>query len=123
MQNISADDFYTPTPFNQVTKNQIWMSQIQDSHDNFCHCYSAYAHLLASIFPPGHKDRDLTINQILLRDYKEKCHSGGTGEESHGLAGGGESADAPDIKEEDPIPEDDVEELLAAAAAIEKEER
>lgn len=123
MQNISAEDFYKPTPYNQVTKNQIWLSQIQDSHDNFCHCYSAFAHLLASIFPPGHKDRDLTINQILLRDYTAQCRSGGTEEESHGLAGGEDAAGGPDIKEEDMQPEEDVEELLAVAAAIEKQER
>ncbi len=46
-----------------------------------------FAHLLASIFPPGHKDRDLTVNQILNRDYKELCLSGGKEEKSHGMAG------------------------------------
>ncbi len=77
MQALSAKDFYTPTPYNQDTKNQIWLSQIADSHDNFCNCNHPFAHLLASIFPPGHKDRNFTINQILARDYKEKCLSGG----------------------------------------------
>ncbi len=122
MQNISAEDFYKPTPYNQVTKNQIWLSQIQDSHDNFCHCYSSFAHLLASIFPPGHKDRDFTINQILARDYKAQCLSGGKEEESHGLGDGGAATASTNIKE-DELEEGDVEELLAAAAAIEKQER
>ena len=122
MQNIAAEDFYKPTPYNQITKNQIWMSQIQDSHDNFCDCGHSYAHLLASIFPPGHQDRNLTIQAILERDYTEKCRSGGGADASLGLAGGGEKGSGP-IKEEDIMPEDDVEDLLAAAAAIEEKER
>ncbi len=77
MQNISAADFFTPTPYNSTTKEQIWMSQIADGHDNICDCKHPFAHLLANIFPPGHKDRDLTINKILQRDYTEKCLSGG----------------------------------------------
>lgn len=80
MSYISSKDFYTPTPFNSTTKQQIWMSQIADSHDNICHCNHPFAHLLANIFPVGHKDRDLTINQILQRDYEEQCRSGGAGE-------------------------------------------
>ncbi len=60
------------------------MSQLADGHDNFCNCKTPFAHLLASIFPPGHKDRDLSINQILLRDYRETCHSGGEEETNHG---------------------------------------
>ncbi len=67
MSKVQAKDFYTPTPYNQETKNQIWMSQIADSHDNFCNCHTPFAHLLASIFPVGHQDRNLTINQILFK--------------------------------------------------------
>ncbi len=98
------------------------MSQLADGHDNFCDCNSPFSHLLASIFPPGHKDRDFTINQILQRDFKE-CHSGGTGEESHGLAGGENIEETP-IKEEN-TQEGDVEDLLlaAAAAATERDAR
>lgn len=126
MQNLSAADFYKPTPFNTDTKNQIWMSQISDSHDNFCHCQSPFAHLLASIFPPGHKDRDLTINQILQRDYLQQCHSGGAAE-----AAGGDHADKP-TKEKDfkgpdagdtDIKQEDLEELFAAATEEEEEDR
>ncbi len=89
MQHISAKDFFKPTPFNQDTKNQIWMSQIADAHDNICHCDYPFAHLLANIFPVGHKDRDLSINQILARDYTALCHSGGKEEKDHGSAAGG----------------------------------
>ena len=118
MSKISAKDFYHPTPFNQETKNQIWMSQIADSHDNFCNCNFPFAHLLSSIFPPGHTDRDLTINQILLRDYKEKCHSGGRDVTSHGMADGATAGGFKGIKgdpEDADLPEDEIEGLLAAA--------
>jgi len=118
MQHISAKDFYSSTHFNQETKNQLWMSIIADSHDSNCNCNYPFAHLLANIFPPGHKDRVLTINQILARDYTEKCLSGGREEENHGLAGGDtEGADSTNIKEEGgEYPEEEIEKLLAAAA-------
>lgn len=118
MSHIQAKDFYTTTPFNEETKNQIWMSQIADAHDNICYCNFPFAHLLANIFPPGHKDRDLTINQILLRDYRERCLSGGTGEENHGLADTGTGGGFKGIKEEtteEDLPGEEIEELLAAA--------
>lgn len=117
MQNLSSADFYKPTPYNSDTKNQIWMSQIADGHDNFCNCWHPFAHLLASIFPPGHQDRDLTINQILQRDYKQLCHSGGTEEESHGGDAGEGPGDGGDIKaeREEEYPEEEIEKLIAAA--------
>lgn len=99
------------------------MSVIADTHDCICNCNGPFAHLLASIFPPGHTDRDKTINQILQRDFKE-CHSGGDGGESHGLGDGEKGGQQPGIKEE--IPEDEKEDLdmlIAAAAAAEEEER
>lgn len=125
MQDISSKDFFEDTPYNQETKNQIWMSQIADSHDNICNCHHPFAHLLASIFPPGHKDRDLTINQILLRDYTQKCLSGGEGDERGGLAEGTSGGDAKNIKEdpEKPTGEEDIDQLLAAAAAAAEDTR
>ncbi len=93
------------------------MSEIADAHDIWCNCNSPFSHLLASIFPPGHQDRTLTINQIIQRDYKEQCHSGGTEGRNHGLEPATtENKDT--IKEErDSLGGADVEELLAAAAA------
>jgi len=116
MQNLSFRDFYQPTPYNEDTKNQIWMSQIADSHDNFCNCNYPFCHLLASIFPPGHKDRDLSINQILARDYKQKCLSGGEDEGRGGMADnldGDAEKDSSDQKEN--IKEEDTDALFAAA--------
>lgn len=119
MQNLSHKDFFKPTPYNSDTKNQIWMSQIADSHDNICDCKSPFAHLLASIFPPGHKDRDSTINQILIRDYKETCHFGGEDAESHGLAGGGETTGGdiinPEERQGEYVEDAELTELIRAA--------
>ncbi|BAF49428.1 hypothetical protein TTmidiV2_gp1 [Torque teno midi virus 2] len=117
MQNISYTDFYKPTPYNTDTKNQIWLSQLADSHDNWCNCDFPFAHLLASIFPPGHKDRTRTINQILQRDFRQKCLSGGADAKDSGLAG--EDLEKDGQKDggkytEEDLPRDEVEELLAA---------
>lgn len=121
MQNISTNDFFVPTPYNQETKTQIWMSQIADSHDNICSCTHPFAHLLASIFPPGHGDRDLTINQILQRDYQDKCLSGGDAARSHGMADSGTGGGFKPKEEEteEDLPGEEIEHLLAAAAAEE----
>lgn len=122
---FTAKDFYRRVKYNCETQNQLWMSQIADSHDNHCSCEFPFAHLLASIFPPGHADRNLTINQILRRDFKQLCHSGGAEEEKPGMAeiSPTEPTDikeeaAADIQEE----EDGVEQLLIAAAAAAEEE-
>ncbi len=117
MQNLCAKDFYKSTPFNPETKTQIWMSIIADGHDNICHCPCPFAHLLACIFPPGHSDRDLTINQILERDYIQLCHSGGEEGESHGTAdgGGGGIKGIKEESQEEDLPGEEIEKLLAAA--------
>nr|AEI71733.1 ORF1 [Torque teno midi virus] len=122
---LSTKDFYKKCTYNQDTKNQLWCSIIADSHDSTCGCDRPFAHLLASIFPPGHADRNLTVNQILERDYKSLCLSGGAEEEN---SGGVEEAD---IKEENTIKQEDkedadrlqgedLENLLSAVADAEK---
>ena len=119
MQNLTAKDFYKKCKYNFETCNQLWCSQLADSHDIWCNCDQPFAHLLSSLFPPGHADRELTINQILLRDYKERCHFGGEEERS----GGGAAAATPGASkgqkeggEEEDFPGDEVEEFLAAAS-------
>ncbi len=121
---LSTKDFYKKCTYNQDTKNQLWCSIIADSHDSICGCDRPFAHLLASIFPPGHADRDLTINTILQRDYTSLCLSGGVEGEN---SGGAEEADIKtgfikqeDKEGEDSIPEADVEDLLNAVADAEK---
>jgi len=114
MQNICAKDFHKNTHFNIDTKNQLWMSIITDAHDSICNCWHPFCHLLANIFPPGHKDRDLSINQILQRDLLQTCHSGGEGDANHGLA------DGPGIEREEILdPEEGEEEYIKDAELTE----
>ena len=70
------------------------MSQITNKHNNICHCKHPFAHLLTNIFPPGHKNRTLSINQILQRDYQEKCLSG------RGATSAGTNPDNGDLKKD-----------------------
>lgn len=108
--------FYKPTTYNGHTKNQMWMSIIADAHDMHCACTEPFCHILESIFPEGHRDRDLTVNQIIQRG-KQRCPFGGEEEESHGILAG-ESAATPGgpIKEEkEDLDDAQLAELLAAA--------
>lgn len=96
------------------------MSVVGDAHDLMCKCETPFAHILDNIFPEGHRDRDKTIRQIIERDTQ--CLSGGTEEENHGLADGEEEIQEERIileeeREEDPIPGEELEELLRAADA------
>lgn len=114
-----SKDFIENTTYNKDTKNQLWCSVIADSHDIWCGCKTPFAHLLASIFPPGHADRKLSIDQILERDYKE-WHSGGGEEENHGLPDGKEGPTekgGPEEQEEekDIIKDEELEQLISAA--------
>jgi len=110
--------FFAKTTYNNETLNQLWMSILSDSHDICCKCNQPFAHLLDSIFPEGHKDRFLTVDDIIKRDYTT-CHSGGIEEESpgladipgaEGLAGLGAAAE-----EEEYIRDDELTTLIAAA--------
>lgn len=110
-------DYYKPSTYNQDTKDQLWMSVLSDTHDIHCSCPTPFAHLLSIIFPIGHQDRNKTINQILLRDFKE-CHSGGDA----GAAAGYLTASTSEIKEGRPTDEkedtpEEIEKLFAAADA------
>lgn len=94
----------------------MWMSEIADSHDIWCSCDTPFSHLLASIFPPGHTDRNLSIQEILTRDYQQ-CHSGGEEERGLGMAGGlEEGGQNLGIKEEEEeyIKDEELENLIAA---------
>lgn len=97
------------------------MSEIADSHDIWCDCTGPFAHLLASIFPPGHQDRNLTINQILKRDFKQ-CLSGGHAAENSGTTGDTKGDGLKQEKQEEEIPteEENIEDLLAAVEDAEK---
>lgn len=124
LQMLSSKDFFKPTRFNSDTKNQIWCSQIADGHDNICGCDWPFAHLLATLFPPGHADRDLTINQILDRDYQALCLSGGGAENGFGTLATEDGKENPEQGEENYIPDADLQELIDfGESAAGKEER
>lgn len=111
---------YKPTKYNGDTKQQLWMSILSDSHDLHCGCETPFAHILDSIFPQGHADRNKTIEEIIARDTP--CHSGGDAADDLGLALGA-SAATENIKlkeEEEDGPEENIEELIAAAEAAER---
>ncbi len=107
--------YYKPCKYNADTRQQMWMSVVGDFHDSFCSCWHPFAHLLDIIFPEGHKDKDLTVRQIIERDLQ--CHSGGDGEESHGMANGDTEKEDMYQKEEreSSIKDEEIEELIAAA--------
>ncbi len=79
-------------------------------------CTQPYCHLLEQIFPEGHRDRNKTIQQIIDRD-KQQCLFGGEDETNHGIPLGGSAATVGGLKEErEPIEEEGLDALLAAAA-------
>lgn len=94
----------------------MWMSCIADSHDSWCDCDTPFAHLLASIFPPGHTDRTRTIEQILDRDFRKQCLSGGAVAENSGMAVEKLTEESHTLKreKEDSTEQEDIEDLLAA---------
>lgn len=100
----------------------MWMSMISDGHDIYCGCPQPFAHLLDSIFPEGHTDRDKPISYIIKRDYKA-CLSGGDEETNHGIPLGGSAGNLADIKEENGQDTEGVDDLLMAAAAAAEEEQ
>lgn len=113
--------FFKPTPYNNETKNQMWMSMIADGHDICCSCPTPFAHLLDSIFPDGHSDRNKTIAEIIDRDY-QLCHSGGEEETNLGMAAGTSAATLLAEREEEGThtKEENIEELIAAVEDAER---
>lgn len=111
--------FFESPKYNAIGRQQLWLDGCINTHDIWCGCNHPLAHLLSAILPTGHKDRDLTVEELITRSYKEKCRSGGTeetniipttdtaGEEEENLATNVENA----------FTDDALDELLLAAAA------
>lgn len=115
-------DFYRKNRYNQETNDQLWMSILSDSHELYCGCDTPFAHLLSNIFPIGHQDRNKSINQILLRDFKQlqKCHSGGGEEKEDGYhAGHTSGTTGEEITAAEGDSQEDLEKLFAKDAAEE----
>lgn len=119
----SKDFMNRQRKYNNETLEQLWMSTLSDTHEMICQCDQPFAHLLANIFPLGHQDRHLTVDQILKRDYKQKCLSGGVA--GDGFGGEKETTTFKEEKDADATlegPEEDELGRLLAAAAAEAEE-
>lgn len=100
------------------------MSIIGDSHDAICGCDQPFAHLLSNIFPIGHTDRNSTINQILWRDFKQLCRSGGEGAgDSGGPTTSTRKEDAAATTEENLDTAEELEKLFSEGGAAAAEER
>jgi len=118
---LCSKDFFNRSQYNNETKEQMWMSIVGDAHDSICNCQFCFAHLLSCIFPIGHSDRNLTINQILARDYKEKCRSGGAGDAASSFPKT-DTTDMPENTDADAGLKEEDDELANLVAAVEEEE-
>lgn len=73
--------------------------------------------MLSLLFPKDHKDRHITIDQILKREIKDsQCLFGGAGEKDGGEAeeDHGTAEDIPQKEKEEEFENIDVEDLIAA---------
>lgn len=106
---------WQPPKYNCEGRTQLWVDACINSHDSWCGCSHPAIHLLSSLLPPGHKDRGLTVEELIIR---EQCHFGGAAERD-----GGQTEDLPTREEETTGENLDagfsdaaIDELLAAAA-------
>ncbi len=118
---MNSTGFFEPPKYNLDGRQQLWVDGILNSHDVWCGCDSPIAHLLNHLLPPGHKDRKLTVDQLINQAYKQKCHFGGE-EETGGTSHVHTATEEEDGQKEDPEGDytgEEIELLLAAAAADE----
>lgn len=115
---MQKPEFFQPPAYNHQGRQQLWLDGCIFTHDSWCGCNYPALHLLATLLPPGHKDRDLTVEEIITRETT-KCLSGGKEETSGGQPGGTATEETETGLEnlEDVFTEDAIDELLAAAAA------
>lgn len=115
--------FFRQNPYNSETREHLWSSVIVDCHDSFCGCTSPISHWLSIIFPEGHKDRYLTVNEIIHRElHNQQCLFGGEEDKNGGEAGADNGTDQKEnIKEEEDLfTEENIEDLLHAAENAER---
>lgn len=114
---MQKPEFFQPPSYNHQGRQQLWLDGCIFTHDSWCGCNYPALHLLATLLPPGHKDRDLTVEEIITRETR-KCLSGGKDEKDGGQQPATEQTDTGEGLEnlEDVFTEDAIDELLAAAA-------
>lgn len=117
-------NFFRKTTFNQETLEQLWLSQINDTHDSICNCTRPFIHLLALLFTEEHKDRHLSIHNIITREFKQhQCLFGGDADKNIGMAlAAGIPEEQKPTEEKEDLTEEDIEELIAATDAAEEDE-
>lgn len=110
--------YFQPPKYNHEGRERLWLDGCLLTHDSWCGCDTPFIHLLNCMVPPGHKDRDFTIEELINREAKQ-CHSGGIA-----AIAGDPTTDLPTEREENTIEnlenvfsDDAIDELLAAAAA------
>lgn len=116
---MSIQKFFQPPNYNHIGRQQLWVDACVLAHDSWCGCNHPIAHFIDSVLPVGHKDRDLTIQEVLSRDLTAACHSGGVAETNGGAAAATatEEIEGPTNAElEEIFTEDAIKELLDAAA-------
>lgn len=118
---MSTTPFFEPPNYNLDGRQQLWINVCLNSHDTWCGCDTPLVHLLTCLLPPGHKDRNLTVEELIAKNYQKKWPSGGT-EDAAGTNQETTGTEREDTQEdlEKLFSEDAVEELLAAAAADER---
>lgn len=118
-------NFFRDSTFNPETKHQLWLSVVNDMHDSFCSCTRPFVHLLAILFTEEHKDRHLTVHNIITREYKQhKCLFGGQEEENIGMAVAAlQEEEQHTGGEKENLTEEEIEELIAATDAAEEDTR
>lgn len=116
---MNRTPFFEPPNYNAHGRQQLWIESCSLSHDTWCGCSSPALHLLASLLPPGHKDRDLTIEELIQRQLQKTCHSGGAAATASGITTATEEEDEGKHIEnlESVFSDTAIDELLAAAAA------
>ncbi len=110
--------FFEPPSYNLDGRQSLWIECCTNSHDTWCGCNYPVAHLLSALLPPGHEDRNLTVQQVIDKAFNQKWPSGGKG----GHAGTADlekpgEEEGPTLEDlEDAFGDQAIEELLAAAA-------
>ncbi len=116
---MSSTAFFEPPAYNLDGRQSLWLDVCCQSHDTWCGCSHPTAHLLSCLLPPGHPDRNLTVQQLIEKAYSTKWPSGGTEEEgttTH-TERHGEEEDTNPEELENVFGDAAIEELLTAAAA------
>lgn len=116
---MNKQGFFEPPKYNLLGRQSLWIDACVLAHDSWCGCNHPVAHFIDSVLPIGHKDRDLTVQEILSRDLTESCHSGGQGATVSGMAIAAaepEEDEGPTTEELEKIfTEDALQELIDAA--------